>query len=385
MPRPVKRQRGGDRARAARPPRPARVPADWSRIVEAATLDRTPGDPEPAHAAFRSLPQDQQMQLARELVETRRAEITRTYVDVISVSVGYRLRRDESGTRRVEPEVCVILVVKKKWKPGSRGVRARRVPRHFFAHWTIGGRRVLCAVPTDVEDGRRLGQIRPQRQIEAIAPAETPLRSAGVIACGIIRDGDDTAYAIGCRHVFGMALILDPAKHHAAQIRLVGQNTVLSLATPIAGRLGNGPDYSFDSQLARVLDADLLSTALDGVKPAERALSWDDIRQGIDYWILTPHGPVRAHFVAVHTEPIVYTSQLNDVRHFQLARFLLPDRATIDGDSGSAVMTEKAGGTLVGMHIGGNGEDLSLVIPAWQLFHAPWYGIADETWKLWQG
>lgn len=325
------------------------------------------------------------MQLTRELVETRRAEITRAYMDVISVSVGYRLRRDENGTRRVEPEVCVILVVKKKWKPGSRGVRARRVPGHFFAYWTIGGRRVLCAVPTDVEDGFRLGQIRPQRQIEAIAPAETSLTTAGVIACAIIRDGDDAVYVIGCRHVFGMALILDPVKHHAAQIKLVGQDTVLGLATPIAGRLCNGPDYSFDSQLSRVLDANLLSTALDGVKPAGRALSWDDIRQGIDYWILTPHGPVQAHFAAVHTEPIVYTSQLNDVRHFQLARFHLPKEATIDGDSGSPVMTEQAGGKLVGMHIVGNGGDLSLVIPAWQLFHATWYGIADEAWTLWQG
>jgi hypothetical protein len=36
------------------------------------------------------------------------------------------------------------------------------VPAELFGYETIGGRRVLCAIPTDVEDGSRLARLGPQ-------------------------------------------------------------------------------------------------------------------------------------------------------------------------------------------------------------------------------
>ena len=383
MPSKVKRRQATKHSRVGRQAHAPRSPEGWSRIVEAATLAREPGDLKAARAAFDSLPQQEQMQLVRELADTRRAELTRAYADLISVSAGYRLKRDKQGVRRVTPEVCAILVVKKKWRPKGPGARARRVPEHLFAYWTIDGERTLCAVPTDVEDGHRLRRIHPQAQIVATAPAVTKIPIKGAIACAITRDNDDTVYAIGCRHVFGMGLVLDPAKHYGADIRVVDQAAVLGKATPVAGRLGNGPDLSFDSHLARVFDMDALRTALGGVKATQRAQDWGDLQQGIDYWIITPAGPLRANFVGHYVDPISYTDSLNDVRHFDLAKFLLPDGATDDGHSGSPVMADKTGGKLIGMHIAGDGRDMSLVIPAWQLFHAPWYGVGDETWHLW--
>lgn len=356
--------------------------ADWTRNVEAATLARVPGDATAARAAFASLDPEAQMQVARELVDTRRAEITRAYADIIGVSAGYRVRQAGEGTRTVSPEVCVSIVVKKKWGPNPRTRADRRVPAQFFAYATVAGTRTLCAVPTDVEDGQQLARLRPQAQIEVTADGTTA-RSAGVIACAITRPNDRNVYAIGCRHVFGMALILDPAGDHAAKIVLAGDE--VGEATPIAGRLVNAPAESFDSQLAFVTNPDRLVAALDGVTPAGRAGSWAELRPGVDYWIHTPHGPVRAHFAAIHEAPVFYSSQLPRVQHFQLARFLLPDEPTVKGDSGAPIMTERTGGILLGMHIiGGNGTDMSLAIPAWQLLDSISYGLPHETWLFWK-
>jgi hypothetical protein len=381
----MKRQTKTPRPRSAKRPgveraRAGHRPADWIRTTEAVTLARVPGDTAVACAAFTSLDPAAQMELARELVHTRRAEITRAYADVISLSAGYRLRQTRAGARHVEPEVCISVVVKKKWKPGRRGPAGRRVPTHFFAYAALEGARTLCAVPTDVEDGQRLARLRPQAQIEATA-AGTTARSAGVIACAITRPNDRNVYAVGCRHVFGMALVLDPSGHHAAKIMLAGGE--VGEATPIAGALVNAPAESFDSQLAFVSDPDRLWLALDGVKPAGRAASWGDFRPGVDYWILTPAGPVRAHFAGLHEAPVPYSDELPAVLHFQLARFLLPDGPTFGGDSGAPVMTERTGGILLGMHIIGDLRDTSLAIPAWQLLDPVSYGLPHETWMFW--
>jgi hypothetical protein len=158
------------------------------------------------------------------------------------VSAGYRAKGDPKENRRVEPEVCVILVVKKKSRSKPAHLRA---PEHFFAYWDVGGQRTLCAVRTDIEDGSALRRIRPQAQIEASAPAETHRR---LIACAITRDQDDeNVYAVGCRHVFGMGKVLNPAKHYNAEIRLPDTNTLIGNSMEIAGRLGNGPELSFDT------------------------------------------------------------------------------------------------------------------------------------------
>jgi hypothetical protein len=351
----------------------------WTRIVEAATLARASGDVDDARRAFASLRESEQMQLATELATTRHAELTRAFADVIAVSAGYRLK-DADGARDVRPEVCVRMVVKAKRKQ----VRAQhRVPAELFAYWTLEGARVLCAVPTDVEDGRRLAEIHAQGQIAAVAPGTTGEPIHGVIACAIQRNGEPPVYAIGCRHVFGRALSSDAHVYHGAEIRPAGEPKVIAVATPLAGALANGIEHSFDSQLARVQDLGLLRDALGAIRYDTRPLAgWSELTAHAEYWILTPHRPVRARYAGVYTEPIRYTPWLHDVRHAMLARFHL-DTPTIEGDSGSPVMTSPSGGRLVGMHIAGNATDTSLVIPAWQLLYPPSYGTGPETWALW--
>jgi hypothetical protein len=134
-----------------------------------------------------------------------------------------------------------------------------------------------------------------------------------------------------------------------------------------------------------VSDVDALKTARGDLTLIGRAISWDELQPGLDYWIITPHGAVRARFKDRHVEPIEYTKSLNDVRHFELARFLLPDKATFGGDSGSPVVTDPTGGTLIAMHIAGDGERFSVAIPAWQLLHPALYrnDLAGEIWTLW--
>lgn len=360
---------------------PARDTA-WRRAVEQDSLARAPGDAAPAYAAFLGLPRAEQMELVEELVATRRGEIVRAYADVISVSEGHRVTGDAAtGSRRVEPEVCVTVVVKKKWRKDAPGPPGRRVPEYLFAYWGAGGQRTLCAVRTDVADGQRLGRIRPQGQIRAEADGQ---RVNGVVACAITRDDDtDTVFAIGCRHVFGMGLVLDPAEHYAAEIRLVADGGEVGRATPLAGRLGNGPELSFDSHLARVLEHDTLRTALDGILPAVPVRE-GDLRSDVVYWMHTPHGVLRVQYVGPYRDRVWYADHLPDIRHAELARFQVLAASTVKGDSGAPVTTDSDGGALVGMHIAGNSGD-SLVIPAWQLLDASRYDLSGETWTLWPG
>ena len=381
--------RGGTKRRTVRT-RSAPRKTRWSTIAERVTLTHVPGDLQAACAAFESLDAAEQMRLARELVEVRRAEITRAYADVVSVSAGFRLTgEDDEENLRVEPEVCVVLVVKKKWRRDARGGDERRVPRHFFSYATIGNTRVLCAVPTDVEDSRRLAALRPQAQIRARRSDMTPQAWLGAIACAITRDGDRIPHAIGARHVFALSRSIGPNHPDGALITAVSDGAEIATATPTAGPLQNVPAVSFDGQLAEVSNERRLLESLDGILVQDFVLSWADFQKPpVNYWIRVPGGgpPVRAEFRAAHEEPVFYTDKLNKVLHVELARFHLPEATTHAGDSGSAVLTEPDGGKLVGMHIIGNpAARISLVIPAWRLLDPESYEVPNESWELWKG
>ena len=356
-----------------------RLARDWASIVQAATMARVPGNAEEARAAFRALPNYEQMQLAQELVTTRQAELVRAYPDVISVSPGYRLRGN--GRRWVEPEVCVILVVKRKWTGKAEGGPERRVPAELFGYKTIGGRRVLCAIPTDVEDGSRLTRLGPQAQIEVLAPGGRSV--LGSIACAVTRGADEMPYAIGCRHVFS-AGTREPG---GGTIRLVAGRTLIAATLSAAGPLANAPVESFDGQLAQVLAERELFEALDKIVVDAFALGWDEFRVGVDYWIRTARGPIRARFVSQYDATVHYSSALHAVHQRDLVRLLLPDGVTQLGDSGAPILTDPDGGKLMGMHVIGGGEErISLAIPGWRLMDPVSYGLAaGETFTLWKG
>lgn len=361
-----------------RPAARRRTPAGWSRHVEAATLRRSALSIDPAREAFLRLAPKEQLQLVQELVTTRRGELTRAYVDVISVAAGHRVRHDDAGRPTVDPEVCVTVVVKEK-KGKARVPAARRVPDTLFAYWTVGDERVLCAVRTDVEDGAVLRAIRPLAQVEAVSPKSTA-SAPGVIACAVQRA--DGVYAISCRHVFGMALLLAPPVDDA-EVRAVGDATPFGGGTDSAGRLVNGLEYSFDAQLMKASNEDRLQAALGEIIYASRALGWDDLIPGRDCWIHTWHGRVRAQYAARHVEPIEYSPMLNDIRHRALARFITPDGGVRPGDSGSPVMSARGGGKLLGMLIASNVATHAVAIPAWQLLQPENYNLRDGPWDFW--
>ena len=106
----------------------------------------------------------------------------------------------------------------------------------------------------------------------------------------------------------------------------------------------------------------------------------------MDYWVQTPDGKIKAQYVGDHTLPVPYTAKLDAVLHHALAKFHLPESVTKAGHSGSPVLTEEAGGKLVGMHIIGDvAARISLVIPAWRLLDPECYGVSGEQWQLWPG
>src|SRR5262249_22385559 len=155
----------------------------------------------------------------------------------------------------------------------------------------------------------------------------------------------------------------------APEISLFGDG-VVARATRHAGPLANGLQYSFDSQLAEVTDAERLRPVLGRVRYISRALGWDDLEGGGDAWILTgrEEEPILARYAGQHTTPLEYSDKLNDIRHRVLAKFHTPEKGAKPGDSGSPIMSAQDGGKLLGMLIAGDTPQTWVVaIPAWQL------------------
>jgi len=363
--RPALPRRRGDRA--------------WTRLVEDASLSRSPGDLSHARAVFDALPETERRRLARELVATRAGELVRAYPDVVSVSAGFRIRKDRTRSPDVQRDVCVTLIVKRKL-PRASLPKARRLPKALFTYCRVGSERVLCAISTDIEDAGRLRRIRPLLPIEAIAAGQ-PSSAPGMIACAVARGGG--VYAVSCRHVYGMALMPNPPTLDEPEVRKVGDIASFARATKFAGPLKNGLEFSFDGQLAEVLDADPLRAILRDVTYASRALGWDDLHPGEDAWIVTARGPILARFAKQHFDPVEYSRRLNDIRHRVLARFVTPDGSAEQGDSGSPIMSTPNGGKLLGMLIAGDQQSYVLAIPAWQLVDPGNYGLDDGPWEFW--
>ena len=96
-----------------------------------------PGLEEAARVFDEVLTRAEQLAVAEEVVLTRAVELARAYPNTVAISFGPRRR------------------VGAKWPPSARRVPPKgTIPRRLLAMATLGGRRMLCAVPTDVEDAR---------------------------------------------------------------------------------------------------------------------------------------------------------------------------------------------------------------------------------------
>lgn len=348
----------------------------WTRRTELATLAFMPADAKEMHAAFTALDFASQMQVVDEIVTTRSAELCRAYRDVVGVAAGVRLQRERKngklGERQVVREPCVTLLVRAKHE--AKAVpRERMVPKHLFAYATAGDRRRLCAVPTDVEDGRHYAAIKPDASTTVVVDGDT----FGTLVCAITRSSQPlgSIFAIGCRHVLS-------APGAGATLTASGRNIGVSI--DVRGELSPRITPCLDAQLAKLQDADAKHAVFGRLQIKGMAASLGEVRALPSYFIVTPDGPIEAHYAGeAPVEWAIDYPELGPIHHALLLKSL-PETPTSAGHSGSPVLTDPDGGVLLGMHIGANvDERIAYMIPAWHLLDAKRYANADgEAWDL---
>ncbi len=371
--------------------KPSAVHRRWAARVREEALRRTLAAPREACRIFdKELTQRQQLNAAREIVETRTSELCRAYPGVIDVSFGYRLRRDRTGKRhRIVQQPCVRFLVARKRDPQRLPRPEDTIPPRLLTYCTIGDQRKLCAVPTDVEDSTLHGATIAHGGPQGIAVKWKDTSAVGAIACVVERDGvPGTPFAIGCRHVLSLSAWFFNQNTWGATVSVEG-NGVLGVTRAVAGTLQEAPARSFDAQLFEVTDREALREAAGDIVFTGYADSIDDIPAQYD--ILTPHGTRRARFVE-RIEPGRLAYQIGDVwiAHDVTLIRSQPGPATVEGDSGSPVVTGD-GKMLLGMHLAGiDGKDAqgvytaaAYMIPAWELLDpANYTGVGTETWTL---
>lgn len=159
---------------------------EWSRSIEDRSLDTPRAQLRTAAANWRRIGSvGHKLELARENAIARGPELTLAYRNVIHVTSGFRKRRTKAGHDRLVGEPCIVFVVRRKWNKGARGVGERQhLPRCLLAWAAIDGERVLCAIPTDVQDEASLYAISPRA--ENMGWTRDPASSepeAGTVTC----------------------------------------------------------------------------------------------------------------------------------------------------------------------------------------------------------
>lgn len=344
----------------------------------------------------------EQLQLAFEVALSRGQELCRAYKNVMKVTSGFRTRRDNSVSKpRLYREPCIGFIVKRKWGTAGRIGDQQALPKHLLAFGTVSGRRVLCAIPTDVRLMSDYGRPVPHDSLEAmpygilVDRENARYYSSGVATCGIRRSVDpSTVYVMSCRHVLSRtALDLDRDQTRLPILLGAAARTEMGSTTDIRGRLDDDSSASFDAQLATLENAQELGGVLGGISfDAEDSYLTrpGDIEDG--FWVATGRlgADSRRLFVWVeYQDPVPdfeMPYQLADgttiiVKH-DLVLHGVPQEPLLFGDSGSPAIRVKRGQRLIGMYIGGSAGH-AYVIPAWQLLTPRNFGRAGEQgWSL---
>lgn len=397
-----------------------RSPAAALRALEQASKAQHPQQAE-ASARFDALPSPaQKMALAREIVATRRAELTRAYGNVAMVTAGYKARTDLQGVAQIHAEPCVVFVVKRKWPAPAAGAPGQALPDRLLVYGGQGAARVLYAVPTDVQDAQWLlgGVARAQScvDVDAVQPG---LRQAGALTCAVrLRSAggaEQAGFALSAMHVL-TPVSSDPTPMKGATLRNVGPGgAVRGSSTRWGGHLDADRVSGFDVQLARISDSDWLAQAFAGVQLAPDLPylvapdAFDALAATMRFQILAPLNhpdhlaqsrlPMLAQFAVMAGDELAILYQLNykgiaqrvSIRHRELIVLrVLPDCPAPDfGDSGAGVITWWPDGraVLAGMFIAsGDGperERVAYVLPAWRLLDpAEWDRLPAGTVEL---
>ncbi len=387
---------------------------DWSRRVEAASLASRDAVPATASHLFdRDLTAAEQMQLVREVVKTRAAELTLAFRNVVMVLAGHKLRSRRDGSERLLRKPCIVFVVRNKWdRTRDAAACEQLIPRRLLAYATVAGRRVLCAVPTDVQDERGFHGATPQA--ERAIYLHDPADELGTLTCAV--QVGQRRMLLSCRHVLSpLPEILGGIGSGSRFVRfsIAGQppaGPAVGTSAGIGGALREHPEISFDAQLATIapgagptLKTLLTDMPLSASEPfLESPERFDQVVAERHFEILVPdNNPkaatrprptyaarfeslLRREFQFDYQVRIGGVRQTCSVSHWELLKLkLLAGRRTLPGDSGSPVVVWNVDGscTLVAMHIAGiQGQPYSFAIPSWQLFAASNYiGLSAGT------
>lgn len=391
----------------------------WARAVESVSLKGSHRDEAEAAERFDALQSPaHKMRLVREIVATRRAELTLAYRNVIMVTAGYKSRVSEAGVHEVCPEPCLIFVVKDKWNDAAGGPAQQRLPRRVLIFGNEGQQRLLYAVPTDVQPAEWFadGVARSASCVLVDQPL-ADFRLSGTLTCGVRLRGSDSAaaFALSAMHVLS-PVPMQPQPAGQSSLTVIGGGaSVRGRSAVWGGQIDALSGTGFDVQLAEISDTAWFKSAFEGetlsaTRPYVAAHDvFDELAARMRFRILAPRNhprhlgavrdPMLAQFTGmVHDElPLHYQVRFNGalqtapIRHNELILMrvlddcLAPER----GDSGSPVISWWPDGSsvLVGMFIASGdtqGRERTIyIIPAWQLFDpANWTRLPAGTLAL---
>jgi len=345
---------------------------------------------EAAQERFGCLSRMRQQILLNELLSTRTAELMLAYPDLLAIGQGFRRRR--TNARRVTGEIvsgerCVLFLVRTKFK--CRSASRRRLPAHLYCHDVIRGRRVLLAIPTDVDEARPLvANAAPPSAVDVDGVGEY-----GVLTCRVdcrLPNGAVEQRVLSCRHVFGLSGIRAPDLPTAI---ISHEAKPIGNAVDVRGKLGSNVPSGFDAQLMQPLTPGAADHCLLRAHwPGGFASYAGEFETTM--WLHFPRqsGPFRAHYrgIWIHlkvqygTGETSFAANVGPVIEVDLDNSDAP-RA---GDSGSPLVIGFTKAKLAGMHIAGlvdngDGRALSYCIPAYALLDPKNYaGAAGEVWEL---
>ena len=366
---------------------------EWLKQMEAQAQARGPTGVRPAKAAFNKLSRPDQLDLLGELVEVRSADLCRVYLNVVEVSIGYKLRYNKlTGKYRIGRIPCVTFLVKKKWSAGAEVNRRQELPKHLFIYARSGRKHQLCAVETDVVDACEYSAVGPQAKQIVVRPEgkRQPYSAIGVITCTVKKTKKSAdLYALGCRHVFGISNS-NGSGFFYAEVRIKENGAFIGTTVGLRGNLEDNLEFSLDTQACGVRNPNALWAALRNVKLTGYARNNDKVPDS--YWIHVANGPpVKARRVSpvpkVHFR--LHYKNIGMVVHEQVIE---ARSVTRPGDSGAPCTTRSTGGVLLGMHFAGPVqpenqppvEGKVFMIPAWHLLDRSRYqgGGANKLWEL---
>jgi hypothetical protein len=341
------------------------------------------------------------LRLAHEVALTRGRELCLAYSNLVSVSSGYRTRREGSGgTPQLYREPCIGFIVGRKWSGPGRADNPQALPRHLYAFGTFEDKRQLCAIPTDVRARRDYGRPVPHDGSDDVPfgilvdSASANDFASGVVTCAIQRPAVPSAqFAMSCRHVMSCTdLVPDPDESDLPVLLDTAARPALGRSTALRGRLGDNSAYSFDAQLATLKNSQALALLAGGLAfDGGASYATEPSEIGTGFWIATGRAD------AAGKRLLVWVDYQDTVQDFEMTyeiggrpttvvhRMVLhgrPESELQDGDSGAPAMRVRRGQRLIGMYIGGS-KGHAYVIPAWQLMTPSNFGKpAEAGWQL---